>query len=382
MTMTTTSIPLRRPQRFLPLLVAVGVTLTTGLLAFAASEGKSTTEGGAVSATDAPTHFTDEKSPWLLAPVFSSNPKLGTSVGALGGYIHYFDPQSRPSIFALTGQYSDTESIVAGMMGKTSFNEDRDRIVGGMLYGNVKNDYDDYLGTGVPLKSEGELRSIIVRYLHRVKGNWFLGGQGVSQNFQINGDSAFDQEVLNLSGAKPYESGGLGLAVNYDSRDNEHAPTQGWYFNASNLAYREVLGGEDDFDIYRIEVRYFLKHGDGHVLALRQLNHFTNDAPTSARASVQLRGYKFGQYNANRMSSLEVEERWRLARRWTLTAFAGGAYLYGGNNAATNEKSFYSSYGGGFQFLLKPKEGIVMNLEYAQGEGENKGVYLKMGYAY
>ena len=34
-------------------------------------------------------------SPWLLVPLVSSNPKLGTSFGALGGYLHVFDPGSR-----------------------------------------------------------------------------------------------------------------------------------------------------------------------------------------------------------------------------------------------------------------------------------------------
>jgi hypothetical protein len=66
-----------------------------------------------------------EKSPWLLAPVFSSNPKLGTSLGALAGYLHYFDQKSRPSIFAVTAQYTSTESIVAGAFAKTSFDEAR-----------------------------------------------------------------------------------------------------------------------------------------------------------------------------------------------------------------------------------------------------------------
>ena len=51
-----------------------------------------------------------------------------------------------------------------------------------------------------------------------------------------------------------------------------------------------------NFDVYRVDIRYFMPHGDGNVFAIRQLNHLTQDAPTQARASVQLRGYKFGRY--------------------------------------------------------------------------------------
>src|SRR3954467_2419559 len=81
---------------------------------------------------DAVTKF--EKSPWLLAPMFQSNPKLGTSVGALAGYMHYFDEKSRPSIFALMGQYTSTESIIAGAQARASWDEDRQRVIAGMLY--------------------------------------------------------------------------------------------------------------------------------------------------------------------------------------------------------------------------------------------------------
>src|SRR3954464_7835836 len=55
--------------------------------AFAQTEPKQT-EPAPVE-DDAMTKF--EKSPWLIAPIFSSNPKLGTTLGALAGYLHYFD---------------------------------------------------------------------------------------------------------------------------------------------------------------------------------------------------------------------------------------------------------------------------------------------------
>ena len=34
------------------------------------------------------------------------------------------------------------------------------------------------------------------------------------------------------------------------------------------------------------------------------------------------------------------------------------------------------------QYILKPKEGIVVNLEYAEGKGSSYGLYLKIGYAF
>jgi hypothetical protein len=314
--------------------------------------------------------------------VFSSNPKLGISVGALGGYLHYFDEKSRPSIFAVTGQYSDTGSIVAGAFARTSFDEDRQRLIAGLLYGNVKNDYSDYLGTGVPLQSNAELRSLIARYLYRVKDAWFAGAQAIYQNFAIGGETAFDDQVLDILGVRPYKSGGIGLVVYRDSRDDENMPSRGWVLSLNNMAYRESLGGEDDFDVYRVDFRYFIEHGKRNVFAIRQLNHFTDNAPTQVRAPVQLRGYKIGQYNGEYMSHVEVEERLRLGERWTATIFAGVACVYGGGRDCSDSANLYPAGGAGVQYVLKPKEGIVLNLEYAQGKDDNYGVYLKMGYAY
>jgi hypothetical protein len=84
----------------------------------------------------------------------------------------------------------------------------------------------------------------------------------------------------------------------------------------NNLAYAEALGGESSFDAYRADLRGFWRHRGGHVLAFRQYNWLTYDAPSAAQATVVLRGYKFGEYLAPYMSSLEAEERLSFSRRW------------------------------------------------------------------
>jgi hypothetical protein len=323
-----------------------------------------------------------ERSPWLLAPVFNSNPKLGTSLGALAGYIHLFDEKSRPSIFAVTGQVTNTDSVVGGVFARASFDRDHQRVIAALAYGNVKNDYSDYLGTGIPLKNDAELQSLIVRYTYRVSGDWFLGVQGIRQNFSIAGQSEFDDQVLDILGVKPFKSAGAGLVAQNDTRDNENKPTKGMLLNFNNMAFRESLGGDNNYDVYRIDLRFFIPHGGGNVFAVRQLNHLTNDAPPAALAPVQLRGYKIGQYTGKSMSSLEGEERFRLGEKWTATLFAGVSCLYGDGKSCSGNGNFYPAAGAGVQYVLKPREGIVMNLEYAAGKNGNQGLYLKMGYAY
>ena len=88
------------------------------------------------------------RSPWLLLPTFSSNPKLGNVVGGMGAYVTKFDPKSQVSIFGLSAQYTDTDSATAAAIARTSFRDDHHRISMVAVGGRIKNDYDDSLVPG------------------------------------------------------------------------------------------------------------------------------------------------------------------------------------------------------------------------------------------
>ena len=324
----------------------------------------------------------ERESPWLVVPVFSIDPKLGTSLGAMAGFLHHFDEKSRLSMFGASAQWTSTGSTVGGVFGSASWAEDHHRLVAGLFGGRVKNDYDDYLGSGVPLRSETDLGAIAARYLRRVRGDWFGGVQFMNANVSLNGQSPFDQQVLDILGMRGFTSGGAGLVAYHDSRDVETMPTRGWVLNVNNMAFRPAFGGSQDFDVYRTDYKGFWSHGAGHVFAVRQQNQWTVDAPPEALASIQLRGYKQGQYLGKYMSSIEVEERLRLGERWTGTFFAGLACLYGADKDCTARENAFPNIGAGLQYVVKRKEGIVVNLEYATGKAGNYGVYMKMGYSY
>ena len=323
----------------------------------------------------------EQRSPWMAVPLVSSNPKLGTSFGVLGAYVTKFDPDSRVSIFGAMYQYTTTESSIAAVIARTSFRADHHRLIALAAFGAIKNDYEDYLGTGQPLQTEDDLKSTAARYLYRVRGNWFLGAQGNAANYQVFGATPDDDLVLETLGVRGFASAALGAVVMHDSRDNLDMPTAGWYANANNLAYREAFGGENSFDSYRGDVRLFFKHGGPHVLAIRQFNWLTYDAPSGAQATVVLRGYKFGQYLAPYMSSFEVEERLRFGRRFGANMFAGLAGLYG-TGILPLDRQTYPMWGAGLQFIIMPDKQMLASFEYAQGVEDNRGLILKLGYAW
>jgi outer membrane protein assembly factor BamA len=298
----------------------------------------------------------------------------------MGGALHHFDEGSRVSMFGLSAQYTTTDSMKAVLMAKTSFGEDHHRVKLGASVGRVMNEYEDYLGTGIALSNVEDARGISGSYLYRVTGNWFAGTQAVFKNYQVVGQSPSDAEALAALGIAGMRSGGLGAVVQNDTRDNDNRPTKGWLLNADTMAFRTALGGDYDYDLYRLDLRGYRGHGRGRVFAVRQGNQWTVDAPLEAQSSVNLRGYKSGQYLGENFSSIEVEERLHLARRWGATVFFGLGCLYGNGAACTDADNLYPSYGGGIQFVLVPKEGIVGNLEYGRGKGDNSGLYVGVGY--
>jgi outer membrane protein assembly factor BamA len=318
----------------------------------------------------------------MATPLVSSNPKLGTSLGAIGGIHYYFDEQSRVSILGLSAQYSSTDSYKVALSAKTSFGADRHRAKLSLSGGRILNDYQDYLGTGVELKNVETAWGVGGNYLYRLGGNWFAGAQAMFKNYQVIGQTPSDEENLALLGITGLRSGGVGAVVQNDARDSDNRPTRGWLVNADTFAFREALGGDYDYDVYRFDLRGYWGQRGGHVLAVRQNNQWTVDAPLEAESSISLRGYKSGQYLGRHVSSVEVEERFSLAKRWGATVFAGLGCLYGDGEGCTEGDNLYPAAGAGIQFVLVPKEGIVGNLEIGRGKNDNSGVYLRVGYAF
>lgn len=323
-----------------------------------------------------------EESPWLLAPTFSSDPKVGTSLGFLAGYLFKIDAESTSSMAGAMSSYSDTNSVIGGAFLRSFWDNDSKRFNMAIAGGKIKNDYSDFLGTGLPVSTTDNLKLFYAQYLQEVKPSWFAGIQGIYTNYLIVGDNFATQELLKLLGLTGYDSGAIGLIAMFDSRNNQNAPTSGINFSIDNFAYRETFGGEENFDTLKIQFRQYLPHGDGHVFAYRVNGRWTSDAPVSGYSSVNLRGYVRGQYLAPHSLLIEGEQRWHLKDRFGLNVFAGMACLYGNDKNCGDRENIFFSAGIGGQYLLKESEQMMITIDYAEGEGDNNGFYLRFGQAF
>ena len=125
-------------------------------------------------------------SPWLVSPLLSVDPKLGRNLGGMAAYLHRFDDASPVSMVGVGATYSNTDSLVGGLFGDLYWGEDHHRLTAGLVYGDINNEYDDFLGTGLTVDTVDQLQSIFLRYRYRVWGNWFAGAQFVRTNYAID----------------------------------------------------------------------------------------------------------------------------------------------------------------------------------------------------
>jgi hypothetical protein len=318
------------------------------------------------------------ESPWMLVPTLTSDPKLGTSLGITGGYIHQFDPESQQSMFIARASYSDTDSRVAGLFGQIFFDSDRQKVILGLVDGNIENDYDDFLGSGIPVQTTDDLDAEFARYYHLVTGDWYAGVQLVSTNYTIGADGMLDF-VLDFISLTGFDSTGLGLVAEYDTRDNARNPSKGRQFEFNNFAYRESLGGDESFDVYQSKYSEYLDFKKDHILAWQVKGRWTDNAPIGGYSSIQLRGYVRGNYLAPHYTHFQIEDRISINSTWGMSVFGGLACLYDKLSDCGESGNLYASIGSGVIYTLKQEAGVVIRAELAKGESDEATFYLGLG---
>lgn len=317
-------------------------------------------------------------SPWLITPTVSSDPKISTSVGALIGYVHSFDEASPASMFGATGAYSSSDSYYYGLFAKTYFKQDMHRLSFGAFNAFIKNDYDDYLGTGLPAKTEDDMAIIALRYQYQVWPQFYLGVQGVSSDYAVNPGDVLSGIIIEKVGLTGFKSNALGIIATYDTRNNQNTPTAGGKVEFNNLAYRETFGGDENFDTYNLSAQYYWQTHQKFITAMNLKGRWSVDAPISAYSSVPLRGYIRGQYVSEHMTMVEVEERINLYKKLGASVFTGVAWLYGDSATNSDESEYFPAVGIALTYQLN-EEKMVVRAEAAMGKSNNKGFYLQFG---
>ena len=333
----------------------------------------------------------EDKRDTVIMPIPISNPTVGTGLGVAGMFLYPTDKESPISSTTVGAFYTSNESWGVGASQKTYLYEDRLRLNGLFGYLHINMDFSGIgadagdRGVSVPITQKGFffMPEALIRIAGRLYG-------GLRYRY-LSMETAMDLNALAGGGIESppvslkADSSGLGLVVNYDSRDNSFSPSGGIFVDGNATFAATALGGDYDYQIYQAAYNQYLQIADRMVLACRVFGRFTAGQVPVYDLSFfgthnDLRGYPAGLYVDKMMIATQVEYRWRFWKKWGMVAFAGIGEVapklseFGAGN-------YLPSYGGGLRYMVSEANRVNISMDYARGRAGDT-FYFYIGEAF
>ncbi len=208
----------------------------------------------------------------------------------------------------------------------------------------------------------------------------YLGFQYKYENFDI---LKFDPEGELIKGQIIGSDGGklssLGFILNWDKRDRIFFPHKGNYFQMMANFYSPSFGSDFKFTSLKLDLRKYFPVTESHVFAVQTIIQSVTGSPPFRHMSeiggeMVMRGYYSGRYRDMSMMVIQTELRLKVWKRIGMVVFAGAADL-GESLGKLSLSHMKCSVGLGLRFLVVPKEGTNIRVDYGWGKGTS-GFYI------
>jgi outer membrane protein assembly factor BamA len=334
----------------------------------------------------------------LLAPAY--NPEMGFLIA--GGFLVSFrteraDTTLPRSSLSATISYGSVGAVNVSSRFSSYWRSDRLRL---LLDFGLKDMRDDYWGTGYDAGLEPSSPDSTTKYdrlwwkfspqvLVAVKRKLYVGGildlnsTGTTDpSPEMAADSAYQ-----ATGPDNRQSG-LGLLVQYDTRDVPNNAWRGIYLGLTTQYYGHFLGGENKYQVHTLDYRHYLSLGrNGRTLAWQvksRLAYGTVPWPELSfiGSGYDLRGYREGRYRDNLAVFGLVEYRHTFLRSSGALSRHGFVTWAGGGSLGTNRTVFHGflpNVGVGYRFELQPRANV--RVDFGLGKKSN-GVYFNFQEAF
>lgn len=320
-------------------------------------------------------------------PSYSKNTSLGIGLLAAGLYrLDRSDSVTVPSDVSLYANVSISGFYAVGISGNTIFARNRQRVDYTLEFSSAPTDtwgigYDD-VQRGVKSSYTEQRYKIQARYLREVLPHAYIGGL---LGFEHARASKYDASAPLFRGQRShYTNAGVGLTVEYDSRDFIPNPFRGIYLSFQGIVYPRWLGSCDK-TLHRLTFTadYYRRVWRDAVLAFDLYGEFNATGtpwPMLARmgGSQRMRGYYKGQYTDNDLLTAQVELRQRVWRRIGCVAWAGAGNVFASPGAFEWSETL-PNYGLGLRWELKQR--VNIRLDYGFGK-QTSGFLLSINEAF
>ena len=107
-------------------------------------------------------------------------PKLGSVMGGMGAYMHFFGLESQASLFGASAQYTVDRLRLSQAYSRRPPSAPTTTVLPSLAGGNIKNDYDDFWAPACRSRATMNCGFFALRYQYRIWGDWFVGAQALT----------------------------------------------------------------------------------------------------------------------------------------------------------------------------------------------------------
>ena len=220
-----------------------------------------------------------------------------------------------------------------------------------------------------------------VEGFHQVLPYFKAGVRGEMEFFEFlertAGGQLEDPTYANTSGEMAL---GLGVVLEWDTRDRRYSPSRGLYYQVFGLLFDDALGSDFDFNNYNIDLRNYFSLGPEHVFATQLFLYGATDSPpfwryASLGGRVHTRGYRRDRFLDQVLVAVQGEYRAPVVWRLSASVFGGVATV--APSVSTLEFQYlHPTIGFGLNLHYKANRTIVARLDNGFGED---GIHIDFG---
>jgi len=324
---------------------------------------------------------------WTGYPFLFYTPETKTGGG---GAINYFfreagsAPSARPSTLVPVFVYTQKQQISSSLICDVYWEQEKNHLFSTVSYSDWPNQFYG-IGNNTPDEEEDFTQRMVtldLRYLRQLQRGLYAGFQYQFHKSKLTEVEAGGRLARgNILGTETGTASGVGILVNWDTRDNIFYASSGSYYLLSARVFHDRLSSDFDFTNYQVDLRHFFPISSSHVLAVQGvMNVISGDPPFYMMSLLGgqnlMRGLYEGRYRDKNLIAAQMEYRLPLWRRIGAVAFAG----LGEVAPKVDDfelKSFKHTAGFGLRYQLVPAEKLNLRMDFGWGKGSS-GFYLAL----
>ena len=306
-------------------------------------------------------------------PHYSSSTKLGLGIVAAGLYrVDRNDLSIPPSTVSLFGDVTTTGFYLLGISGTTLFKSAKYRLNFNTYFFSFPS---AFWGIGYDMGRDSTATSMVQKsyqfdaeYQYNILPNTYIGA---AVSFSYMNGHKFKRPDYLLGQSAKYTNTGVGVSLQYDSRDFIQNPYKGVYVNLKQMVFPAFMSSSETFWRTTFTADYYQRVWKGGILAFDFYMEYNSgkEVPwcmmAQAGGGYRLRGYYRGRYRDKAMIETQLELRQKIYRRNGIAVWVGAGNVFP-KFSQFEWKRTLPDYGIGYRWEFKHR--VNIRIDYGRGK--------------